>query len=62
MAAEDDLITYPILSYTYNGTTFVFDDITFQILEITENTITWSYMVEEDGVTTTDIETLRRIQ
>ncbi|MGH1386277.1 hypothetical protein [Kordia sp.] len=62
IAAENDIISYPILPYTYEGSTFVFDDATFQIIELTQNTIKWSQTYEEEGETITDTETLRRIQ
>lgn len=62
IAAEDDMVSYPILPYTYEGSTFVFGDATFQIIELTENTIKWSETYEEDGETIIDIEILRRIE
>ncbi len=62
IAAENDIISYPILPYTYEGSTFVFDDATFQIIELTQNTIKWSQTYEEERETITDTETLRRIQ
>ncbi|MEM6721398.1 MAG: hypothetical protein AAF611_18875 [Bacteroidota bacterium] len=62
LSAEDDFFTYPRLSYTYDGTTFIFDDGLFQIIEITENTIKWFHTYEIQDETITDMETLRRIQ
>lgn len=60
IADEEDLTSYPILEYSYNGETFIFNGSTYQIIEVNENTIKWSETYIEDGNTVTDIETLER--
>ncbi len=60
VADEDDIVSYPILEYAYNGEIFTFDDSTYQIIEVSENTIKWSETYTEDGETITDTETLQR--
>ncbi len=60
VADEDDITSYPILEYAYNGETFMFDGSTYQIIEVSENTIKWSETYTEDGEPVTDIETLQR--
>jgi hypothetical protein len=59
-ADEDDIISYPILAYEYDGEVFIFDGLTYEIIELTENTIKWSATYLEDGETITDIEILQR--
>ena len=60
IADENDITNYPILEYVYNGETFNFDGSTYQITEVSENTIKWSETYTEDGESVTDIETLQR--
>lgn len=60
VADQDDIEEYPILAYMYDGKTFVFDGSTYEIIEVTEDTIKWSETYTEEGETSTIIETLRK--